>query len=229
MLWLNLSFAIVNPVCFWDVVPTCGTNAGNTGTDLYSEWTVQIKLQQWTRCHVTQSWMQQVSLILTCFQYFFSSLSRSVQMGLLASRWRSCRVPLRGSDQPGSHLLPGFHHPATLHDPRGPAGRLHRQGQCLQEREQPEGVSRASLKSNTERFSFKLCLCVCSTLRISSTRPHCWSCRRCSHISWWVYCAASDWSKHTHPVTGCNLLEPILTVAGQDTTWTVWHRADTDV
>lgn len=67
-------------------------------------------------------------------------------MGLLAARRRPGRVSLRGSDKPGSDLLPGLHHPAALHDPRGPAGRLHRQGQNLQDALKAEHIRETSVR-----------------------------------------------------------------------------------
>ena len=66
--------------------------------------------------------------VCVCVCVCVFSLPRALQVGLLAPRGRACRVSLRGPHQPGSHLLPGLHHPAALHDPRGPPGHLHRQG-----------------------------------------------------------------------------------------------------
>lgn len=121
-----------------------------------------------------------------CLPACFHSLSRTIQVGLLAA-WRCPGwVPLCWSDQPGSHMLSGLYHPAAIHDPWGPTGCFHCQGV----RRDPEH----RFKRLGIRALWILILCLylcCSMLRISNTRPHCWSCRRCLLISWCVY--STDW------------------------------------
>lgn len=130
--------------------PWGGTSAGGADTPAGGA--------AWPRC----GWYMAFLFQICCF--FSRSLSRSIQVGLLAARRRAGRVPFRGPDQPGRHLLPGLHHPAALHDPRGAAGRLHCQGQRWSE------LRGRSLASSANILT--LCMCVCVLAQYAEDIKH---------------------------------------------------------